>query len=221
MVFLIESIVACAVFSLFVYLISRNPVKIVYNYPPAIIDSCRSLGLVDDSNRRGGMAFYVKKVTAMALFGVLLGLLVRYVKAARPSGAGPSLHMHSGMSSTGSTPLNGCTPMRGKSASTGRGLSWVATAREGQKQGGPQEASGSLQKTCKVGNMNRLLTLFLILMGTLFYHPSFGQAVRDGSYRTVTHIKSDGTIQDHSYRTIGHAGNIPRKWAAFYFFFSK
>lgn len=52
--------------------------------------------------------------------------------------------------------------------------------------------------------MNRLLTLFLILMGTLFYHPSFGQAVRDGSYRTI-----------------GHAGNIPRKWAAFYFFFSK
>ena len=86
--------------------------------------------------------------------------------------------------------------------------------------------------------MNRLLTLFLILMGTLFYHPSFGQAVRDGCYRTVAHIKSDGTIQDASYgvighvkddgtvqdtsyRTIGHAGNISRKWAAFYFFFSK
>ena len=79
MIFLAESIVTCAVFSLFVYLISRDPVKIVYNYPPAIIDRSRSLGLVDDSNKRGGMAFYVKKVTAMALFGVLLGLLVRYV----------------------------------------------------------------------------------------------------------------------------------------------
>lgn len=79
MVFLIESIVACAVFTLFVYLISRDPVKIVYNYPPAIIDRCRSLGLVDDFNRRGGTAFYVKKVTAMSFFGVLLGLLVRYV----------------------------------------------------------------------------------------------------------------------------------------------
>lgn len=67
--------------------------------------------------------------------------------------------------------------------------------------------------------MSRLLTLFLVLMGTLLYQPSFGQAVTDGSYRTVAHIKSDGTVQDESYRTIGHAKDIPRKWAAFYFFF--
>ncbi len=45
------------------------------------------------------------------------------------------------------------------------------------------------------------------------------QNVKDGSYRTVAHIKSDGTVQDSSYRTIGHAGDIPRNWAAFYFFF--
>lgn len=35
---------------LFVYLMSRNPVKTVFNYPPAIIERCRQLGLVDDSN---------------------------------------------------------------------------------------------------------------------------------------------------------------------------
>lgn len=34
---------------------------------------------MDDSNRPGGVAFYVKKITAMAIFGILLGLLVRYV----------------------------------------------------------------------------------------------------------------------------------------------
>ena len=79
MVFLIESLVACAVFALFVFLISRDPVKIVFNYPPAIIERCDKLGLVDASNKPGGVAFYVKKVTAMAIFGVLLGLLVKYV----------------------------------------------------------------------------------------------------------------------------------------------
>ena len=79
MLFLVESIIACAVFTLFVFLMSREPVKMVFNYPPAIVERCKSLGLVDESNRPGGTVFYVKKITAMAIFGILLGLLVRYV----------------------------------------------------------------------------------------------------------------------------------------------
>lgn len=79
MIFLFESLIACAVFTLFVFLMSRNPIKTIFNYPPAIVERCKSLGLVDDSNRPGGVAFYVKKITAMAIFGILLGLLVRYV----------------------------------------------------------------------------------------------------------------------------------------------
>ena len=79
MVFLVESVIACAVFTLFVFLMSRDPVKTIFNYPPAIIDRCRSLGLVDDSNKPGGAVFYAKKITALVVFGILLGLLVRYV----------------------------------------------------------------------------------------------------------------------------------------------
>lgn len=79
MVFLIESLVACALFTFFVLLMSRDPVKTIFNYPPAIIERCDKLGLVDASNKPGGVGFYVKKLTAMAVFGVLLGLLVRYV----------------------------------------------------------------------------------------------------------------------------------------------
>ena len=78
MTFLLESLAACALFTLFVYLMSRDPVKTVFNYPPAIIERCRQLGLVDDSNRPGGPVFYAKKITALVVFGVLLGLLVRY-----------------------------------------------------------------------------------------------------------------------------------------------
>ena len=33
----------------------------------------------DASNRPGGVTFYVKKIVAMVVFGVLMGLLVRYV----------------------------------------------------------------------------------------------------------------------------------------------
>ena len=31
--------------------------------------------------------------------------------------------------------------------------------------------------------------------------------VQNASYRTVGHIKSDGTVQDGSYRTVGHVKN--------------
>ena len=79
MTFLIESLIACALFTLFVFLMSRNPIKSIFNYPPAIIERCDQLGLVDASNRPGGPGFYAKKIVAMIIFGVLLGLLVRYV----------------------------------------------------------------------------------------------------------------------------------------------
>ena len=79
MTFLIESLIACVIFTLFVFLMSRDPVKTIFNYPPAIIERCKQLGLVDEGNRPGGKGFYAKKVAALLVFGVLLGLLVRYV----------------------------------------------------------------------------------------------------------------------------------------------
>ena len=79
MTFLVESVIAFLAFTLMVFLLSRVPIKVVFNYPPVIIERCRSLGLVDDSNRPGGPVFYAKKLIALLLFGVLLGLLVRYV----------------------------------------------------------------------------------------------------------------------------------------------
>lgn len=79
MLFFIESIVACAAFTLMVFLMSRKPIKTIFNYPPAIIKRCDSLWLVDASNKPGGAVFYAKKIVAIMLFGVLLGLLVRFV----------------------------------------------------------------------------------------------------------------------------------------------
>ena len=79
MTFFIESLIACALFTLFVFLMSRKPIKTIFNYPSAIIERCDQLGLVDASNRPSGLSFYIKKIVAMMVFGVLLGLLVRYV----------------------------------------------------------------------------------------------------------------------------------------------
>ena len=59
MTFLIESLIACAFFTLFVFLMSRNPIKTIFNYPPAIIERCDKLGLVDASNKPGGDKHFV------------------------------------------------------------------------------------------------------------------------------------------------------------------
>lgn len=86
--------------------------------------------------------------------------------------------------------------------------------------------------------MKRLLIIAGLMLASVFGFDAAAQKVTDGSYRTVAHIKSDGTIQDGSYRTvghvksdgtvqdasyrtIGHADGIPMQWAAFYFFFRK
>ena len=62
---------------------------------------------------------------------------------------------------------------------------------------------------------------FLTLLFCLVCGAAGAQTIKDASYRTVAHIKSDGTIQDASYHTIGHASGIPLQWVALYFFFSK
>ena len=79
MAFLLESLLFCLIFTLFVFLISRDPVRIIFNYPPAIVERCKTLGLVDEGNRPGGPTFYAKKGVAVVVFGILLGLLGKYV----------------------------------------------------------------------------------------------------------------------------------------------
>lgn len=58
-------------------------IKQIFNYPPVIIERCDQLGLVDAGNKPGGFIFYTKKIVAMVLFGVLLGMLVRYVNGGK------------------------------------------------------------------------------------------------------------------------------------------
>ena len=43
MTFLIETRAACALFFLLVFLMSRDPVKTIFNYPPVIIELSRPM----------------------------------------------------------------------------------------------------------------------------------------------------------------------------------
>ena len=43
MVIVIESIILCTMFTIMVYIMSRKPIKTLYNYPPKIQERVKSL----------------------------------------------------------------------------------------------------------------------------------------------------------------------------------
>ena len=78
MVFATESIVLCLLFTLMVYLMSRNPLKELYNYPPNIQQRVRSLDeyknkIPEKKNKIGA------KLIASLGFVIILSLILRYV----------------------------------------------------------------------------------------------------------------------------------------------
>ena len=78
MIILIESIVLCLLFTLIVFLISREPIKTLYNYPPRIQQRVRSLDEYKDQipTQKNKIA---AKVVALVLFVIVLSVILRYV----------------------------------------------------------------------------------------------------------------------------------------------
>ena len=77
MVIAIESLILCAAFTLMVYLMSREPIKTLYNYPPKIQERVKSLDEYKDRipTQKNKLA---AKLGALFLFVVLLSLILRY-----------------------------------------------------------------------------------------------------------------------------------------------
>ena len=78
MILIIESIVLCLLFTLMVYIMSRNPIKTLYNYPPKIQERVKSLELYKDkipTQKNKVLA----KVVASVLFLVILCVVLRYI----------------------------------------------------------------------------------------------------------------------------------------------
>ena len=79
MLFLIESIVACVVFTLLIKLISHNRQEVFTNdYPPVVTDKLRKLGLIAEKPPAKKKDI-IRKLTAMIVFAVLFALLMRHV----------------------------------------------------------------------------------------------------------------------------------------------
>ena len=78
MILLMESIVLCGLFTLMVYLMSREPIRTLYNYPPKIQERVKSLDEYRDKipTQKNKLA---AKLCACVLFVIVLSLILRYI----------------------------------------------------------------------------------------------------------------------------------------------
>lgn len=78
MIIFIESIILCVIFTLMVYIMSRKPIKTLYNYPPKIQKRVKSLDeYKDDIPTQENKV--VTKILASVLFLIIICLVLRYI----------------------------------------------------------------------------------------------------------------------------------------------
>ena len=78
MIILIESVILCVAFTIMVFIMSRKPIKTLYNYPPKIQERVKSLDEYKDSipTKKNKIAV---KLIACVLFVLVLSLILRFV----------------------------------------------------------------------------------------------------------------------------------------------
>ena len=78
MIIFIESIVLCVIFTIMVYVMSREPIKTLYNYPPKIQERVKSLEEYKDKiPTQENKAF--AKICASILFLIIICVVLRYI----------------------------------------------------------------------------------------------------------------------------------------------
>ena len=78
MIIVIESIVLCLLFTIMVYIISREPIKTLYNYPPKIQDRVKSLAeyknKIPTNNNK-----LITKLAASIIFLIIICVVLKYI----------------------------------------------------------------------------------------------------------------------------------------------
>ena len=78
MILVIEAVVLCVLFSIMVYVMSQEPIKTLYNYPPKIQERVKSLEMYQDKIPTTQNKI-VTKVAASVVIIVIISLILRYV----------------------------------------------------------------------------------------------------------------------------------------------
>ena len=78
MIIFIESIILCTLFTLMVFVMSREPIKTLYNYPPKIQERVKSLDEYKDKIPTQENKI-VAKVFASIIFLIVICVVLRYI----------------------------------------------------------------------------------------------------------------------------------------------
>ena len=78
MIFVIEAIALCALFTLMVIMMAKDPIKTLYNYPPKIQERVKSLPQYQNQipTQKNKV---IAKLGASVLFIIILSLILRYI----------------------------------------------------------------------------------------------------------------------------------------------
>ncbi len=77
MVFLIESLISCLLFTIIAGGMTYfNPLSMIQDYPPAIQKKVKELGLITDEKSSFTIKYIIRKIIAIILFGLVLAFLV-------------------------------------------------------------------------------------------------------------------------------------------------
>lgn len=78
MIILIETVILCILFTLMVYVMSKNPIKTLYNYPPKVIEKVKSLDEYKDKVPTAKNMVLVKTMVSFAIV-IIVSLILRYI----------------------------------------------------------------------------------------------------------------------------------------------
>ena len=78
MIILIESIILCLLFTTMVFVMSRNPIKTIYNYPPKIQERVKSIQKHEDKMPTNKNKIVIK-LLASIIFLIIICIVLRYI----------------------------------------------------------------------------------------------------------------------------------------------
>ena len=78
MILVIESIALCVLFTIMVYIMSREPIKTLYNYPPKIQERVKSLDEYKNKIPTQKNKIFAKSLASILII-IIISLILRYV----------------------------------------------------------------------------------------------------------------------------------------------
>jgi len=78
MILVIESILLCVLFTIMVYIMSREPIKTLYNYPPKIQERVKSLEEYKNKIPTQKNKVFAKSLASILII-IIISLILRYV----------------------------------------------------------------------------------------------------------------------------------------------